>query len=74
MGIYFLSKKFIKNNSKLHGFNIKSKIPKKMYEGLIIHTLLNLFWNKTNWVTEITHIKDKNYFVDEQRMEHKTRS
>ena len=49
-------------------FNIKSKIPKKMYEGLIIsYTVKPILGIKLNWVTEITHIKDKNYFVDEQR-------
>ncbi|MAO71032.1 MAG: hypothetical protein CMD02_00805 [Flavobacteriales bacterium] len=49
-------------------FNIKSKIPNKMYEGLIIsYTVKPILGIKLNWVTEITHIKDKNYFVDEQR-------
>ena len=49
-------------------FNIKSKIPDKMYEGLIIsYTVKPILGIKLNWVTEITHIKDKNYFVDEQR-------
>ena len=49
-------------------FNIKSKIPRKMYEGLIIsYTVKPILGIKLNWVTEITHIKDKNYFVDEQR-------
>lgn len=44
-------------------------LPSKMYEGLFIaykvSPLLNI---KMNWVTEITHIKEKEYFVDEQRM------
>ena len=49
-------------------FNIKSKIPEEMYEGLIIsYTVKPILGIKLNWVTEITHIKDKNYFVDEQR-------
>lgn len=49
-------------------FNIKSKVPNKMYEGLIIsYTVKPILGIKLNWVTEITHIKDKNYFVDEQR-------
>ena len=39
-----------------------------MYEGLIIsYTVKPILGIKLNWVTEITHIKDKNYFVDEQR-------
>tara|TARA_B100000683_G_scaffold103217_1_gene101879 strand:+ start:2131 stop:2589 length:459 start_codon:yes stop_codon:yes gene_type:complete len=49
-------------------FNIKSKVPEQMYEGLIIsYTIKPILGIKLNWVTEITHIKDKNYFVDEQR-------
>ena len=49
-------------------FNIKSKIPNKMHEGLIIsYTVKPILGIKLNWVTEITHIKDKTYFVDEQR-------
>ena len=49
-------------------FNIKSKIPNKMYEGLIIsYTVKPILGIKLNWVTEITHINDMNYFVDEQR-------
>jgi len=49
-------------------FNIKSKVPEQMYEGLIIsYTVKPILGIKLNWVTEITHIKDKNYFVDEQR-------
>ena len=52
------------------GFDIKSEdVPDKMYEGLIISykvaPLLNI---KTTWVTEITHLKEKAYFVDEQRV------
>ena len=48
-------------------FNIKSKVPEQMYEGLIIsYTVKPILGIKLNWVTEITHIKDKNYFVDEQ--------
>ena len=52
------------------GFDIISEdIPDKMYEGLMISykvaPLLNI---KTTWVTEITHLKEKEYFVDEQRV------
>jgi len=51
-------------------FDITSKnLPEKMYPGMIItykvSPLLNI---KMNWVTEITHVKDKHFFVDEQRM------
>ena len=64
----FPLKKFIKITPNYMDFNIKSKIPNKMYEGLIIsYTVKPILGIKLNWVTEITHIKDKNYFVDEQR-------
>ncbi|WP_225876527.1 SRPBCC family protein [Pedobacter psychrodurus] len=40
----------------------------KMYPGLIItYKVSPLFGIKLNWVTEITHVKDKEYFIDEQR-------
>jgi ligand-binding SRPBCC domain-containing protein len=52
------------------GFDIISKnLPDKMYQGMIIvykvSPLLNI---KTTWVTEITHISEKQFFVDEQRV------
>ena len=52
------------------GFNITSKdLPEKMYEGMIISYLVSpVFGIKTNWVTEITHVRDLQYFVDEQRI------
>lgn len=52
------------------GFDIRTKdLPNKIYEGMIIsYTVRPLLGIKTNWVTEITHIKDKEYFVDEQRV------
>ncbi|NMN39863.1 SRPBCC family protein [Pedobacter sp. SG918] len=40
----------------------------KMYPGLIItYKVSPLFGIKLNWVTEITHVKDREYFIDEQR-------
>tara|TARA_B100001287_G_scaffold273953_1_gene278361 strand:- start:1440 stop:1895 length:456 start_codon:yes stop_codon:yes gene_type:complete len=49
-------------------FKILTEIPNEMYEGLIIsYTVKPILGIKMNWVTEITHIKDKKYFVDEQR-------
>ena len=63
------------NNLKLitpdyMGFDIISnEIPTKMYEGMIIsYKVSPVFGVKTTWVTEITHIKDKRYFVDVQRV------
>ncbi len=52
------------------GFNITSKdLPEKMYEGMIISYLVSpVLGIKTNWVTEITHVRDLQYFVDEQRV------
>ncbi len=52
------------------GLKIKDKelVPKSMYAGMIICYDVNLFLGlKTEWVTEITHVKDKAFFVDEQR-------
>ena len=41
----------------------------KMYPGMIISYFVRpLFGIKMRWVTEITHVKDKEYFVDEQRV------
>jgi ligand-binding SRPBCC domain-containing protein len=40
----------------------------KMYPGMIItYKISPLFGIKLNWMTEITHVKDHQYFVDEQR-------
>ena len=52
------------------GFEVTSKgLPDKMYEGMIItYKVSPLLGIKTTWVTEITHVKDKHYFVDEQRV------
>lgn len=52
------------------GFDITSKnTPEKMYPGLIISYIVKpIAGIKTTWVTEITQVKDKAYFVDEQRI------
>jgi ligand-binding SRPBCC domain-containing protein len=40
-----------------------------MYEGLIIaYTVKPLLGIPMEWVTEITHVKDNSFFVDEQRI------
>jgi ligand-binding SRPBCC domain-containing protein len=40
----------------------------KMYAGMIItYKISPLLGIKMNWMTEITHVKDNEYFVDEQR-------
>lgn len=49
-------------------FQILGDIPDKMYEGLIIQYYVKPMLNiPVHWVTEITHIKEGRYFVDEQR-------
>jgi len=49
-------------------FEITSELPDTMYEGLLISYRLKPMLNiPVNWCTEITHIKEKVYFVDEQR-------
>lgn len=51
------------------GFNVKTQTPNEMYEGLIIgYNVSPLFNIPMEWVTEITHVKDKLFFVDEQRV------
>ena len=52
------------------GFDITSEdLPVKMYEGMIIsYKVSPVFGIKTTWVTEITHVKESEYFVDEQRV------
>lgn len=41
---------------------------KKMYAGMIItYKISPLLGIKMNWMTEITHVAHKQYFVDEQR-------
>jgi ligand-binding SRPBCC domain-containing protein len=45
-----------------------SQLNGKMYPGQIItYKLVPFTGIKLNWVTEITHVKDGEYFVDEQR-------
>jgi ligand-binding SRPBCC domain-containing protein len=52
------------------GFDITSRdLPEKMYPGMIIsYRVKPLLGINTTWVTEITQVKDKVYFVDEQRV------
>lgn len=52
------------------GFNITSKLlSEKMYPGMIIsYKVSPVLGIKMTWVTEITQVKEKEYFVDEQRI------
>ena len=41
----------------------------KMYPGMLLsYKISPLFGIRINWTTEITHVKDMEYFVDEQRV------
>lgn len=68
---------FISNPSNLKkitpesmGFDITSgELPEEMYAGMIIsYKVSPLFGIKTTWVTEITQIKEQEFFIDEQRV------
>lgn len=50
------------------GFNILSGADRKMFPGQIIQYIVTpVAGIPTKWVTEITHVKEGEYFVDEQR-------
>ncbi|MDT8415584.1 MAG: SRPBCC family protein [Flavobacteriaceae bacterium] len=50
------------------GFVIRSGADRKMYPGQIIHYWVSpIAGIKTQWVTEITHVQNLQFFVDEQR-------
>jgi ligand-binding SRPBCC domain-containing protein len=50
-------------------FKILNELPEKMYEGMIISYKISPMFNiPLDWVTEITHIKENQFFVDEQRI------
>ncbi|WP_281615174.1 SRPBCC family protein [Flammeovirga sp. SubArs3] len=52
------------------GFDItNTDIPEKMYAGMIItYKVSPMLGIKMDWMTEITHVRDRKYFVDEQRV------
>lgn len=50
------------------GFEIRSGADRAMYPGQIIQYIVTpVLGIKAKWVTEITHVVNKKYFVDEQR-------
>ncbi|MEL0318350.1 MAG: SRPBCC family protein [Flavobacteriaceae bacterium] len=50
------------------GFEIVSGAASKIYAGQILQYIVTPLLNiPLNWVTEITHIREGEYFVDEQR-------
>ncbi|WP_420601427.1 SRPBCC family protein [Flagellimonas sp.] len=66
---------FLKNPKNLKqitpdhmGFHILSEVDKPIFPGQIIQYKVNPFPGvSTKWVTEITHVLEGRYFVDEQR-------
>lgn len=50
------------------GFTIISGAERKMYAGQLIQYIVTpIFGIKAKWVSEITQVVDKKYFIDEQR-------
>ena len=49
-------------------FEVTSELPEKVYEGLIITYRIKPMLNiPLEWCTEITHVRENEFFVDEQR-------
>ena len=65
---FFSSPKNLKEITPSYmGFDILSKIPDKMYAGQIIeYSVRPLFNLPMKWVTEITHVSEPHFFVDNQ--------
>ena len=66
----FLSnpKNLIEITPKHMNFRILSGADRSIFAGQIIqYKVTPMLGISTKWVTEITHVKDKEYFVDEQR-------
>lgn len=53
---------------ELH-FQILSELPEQMYNGLtILYAIKIPHFGRRRWLTEIKHIREGEYFVDEQRL------
>ena len=51
------------------GFRVLSAMPPEIHPGLMIRYRVSPLWNvPLTWVTEITHVRAPEYFVDEQRV------
>jgi ligand-binding SRPBCC domain-containing protein len=49
-------------------FRLTSSLPQEIYPGLILtYEITPISRIPISWATEITHVKEKEYFVDEQR-------
>ena len=66
---YFSSPKNLENITPPNmGFIITSKAVDKVYKGQIItYKVSPISFVNTNWVTEITQVKEECFFIDEQR-------
>jgi ligand-binding SRPBCC domain-containing protein len=67
---FISSPKNLKHITPAHmGFDILSpNLPEKMYAGMMIeYNVKPLFGIPMKWLTEITHVEDLKFFVDEQR-------
>lgn len=50
------------------GFEITSGLPEQMYAGMLVsYKVAAAPGIKVRWITEITHVRENEFFVDEQR-------
>ena len=70
MGIYVFTKNLETITPESMMFKITSKNKdEKMYPGMIITYIVSpLLKIKLTWMTEITQVKEKSFFIDEQRL------
>ena len=62
------SKNLSKITPQSMGFIVRTELPDKMYEGLMIeYTVSPMLGIPMNWITEIKTVKNHSFFVDEQR-------
>lgn len=66
---YFMSPANLANITPGYiNFRVLTEQPERAYEGLIIHYKMSpVLRIPIRWTTEITHIKEGKYFIDEQR-------
>jgi ligand-binding SRPBCC domain-containing protein len=65
---FFASPRNLKDITPAYmGFRILNEIPDKMYPGLVIsYNIRPLKFYPVNWITEITHVREMEYFIDSQ--------
>jgi ligand-binding SRPBCC domain-containing protein len=66
---FFSSPRNLKNITPDYmGFEVLVELPEKMYSGLMIeYRVKPLLGIPLKWITEITHVDELKFFVDEQR-------